>query len=983
MGAASYKYLLDINGDGDLVDITQYVYRASCWRGRDTSSQLTGRSTAGTCTLYVRNRTSYFSKYNPASPLYGKTLPGMLMKIQLSASGGAYETLWQGDLQSITPDPGDHINGASATLRGSGVLSRISECLVTMPMHQGIKTGAAIAEVLDKANFPAGDRTLDAGQSTLSRWWTQDKITAFQAVRDLEENEAGFVHESKDGKIVFEDRAHRAGHTVAKTWTNKLTGGAIRYSQIAMEDCARDVYNIIEATIHTFNISETQIVWSYVDLAGNNGGDPVQLAPGETKKITAQFTPSGQNIAVNEWGMIDYQAYANSDGSGTELTEHISIAQPDKTGATLDLEITNGSGVTAYVTLLRAHGTMVVESDAATVKAIATAKIDRTYPFPGKYLTNDQEAQDFCDHLLAIYKDPHSIITLSLRAHRDADSLTEAQRIEVSDLIHVEADENVGLFLDEDCFVESVQHDIDAVAGTHLVTIMCSEKSLHDWPSSSYPYTPKVIPPPTTGGEGSPHVPDDLWTNAISSGLRLRIGAIADKWNSDVDQAEFRARLVDTGFSAQSVDLRTAVEGGALTHNGTTQWIVTGLSASKFGAIYQIIAGSQGRLYFAFRLHNAAGWSVWTDGNDTPSAVIDHVDTEGATFADAGPPAAWAVQVIPGIAAGTCRVRASRPSTNGNKILFVFFQVKDSTTGLWRNIDANSGVAGSAAVLYDGSAQAHIYDPVNNTITIGAGGAADFGAAVAANGGLLLMDERCGAFDKDHVIWNGFSAAQVSGNKLLGVGVTPISGTPDGNGLYQDVRIKIITPPWMWMAEGYQGAQVGGGMFMRECWRDGGDTETQTFESVDIPYDSTVPFTHLEGRVWFGNSYSFSDAATYSPIPVDVGQPAEPGTVVLPYAATLTIDCNLGNIFFVELTGNATLQPLVNAKYLRPVILVVKQGSGGNHTLTLDESYVMGTDIPTTPLSTDAGATDLFGLMYDAPSGNTWIVAFVRGYSAT
>jgi hypothetical protein len=186
----------------------------------------------------------------------------------------------------------------------------------------------------------------------------------------------------------------------------------------------------------------------------------------------------------------------------------------------------------------------------------------------------------------------------------------------------------------------------------------------------------------------------------------------------------------------------------------------------------------------------------------------------------------------------------------------------------------------------------------------------------------------------------------------------------------------------MWTAEGYQGAQASGGMCLKEFWKDGGDKDTQTFESDDIPYDSGVAFTHLEGRVWFANSYSFSDDGTTSPIPIDPGVPAQPGTVVLPYAASLLIDCNLGNIFFVVLTGNATLQPLVNAKYLRPIILVVQQGGSGGYTLSLDASYQYGTDIPTCPLSTAVGQSDLFGFMQYAAGSATWIVAFIRGYAA-
>ncbi|MBZ5497703.1 MAG: hypothetical protein LAP85_14975 [Acidobacteriia bacterium] len=978
MGLATYKYLLDINGDGNLVDITQYVYRAQ-WRfGRDFSSQLTGRSSAGTCTLSVRNRTSYFSKYNPASPLHGKTLPGMLMRIQMSVNGGQFVIVWQGDLDSITPEPGDHINGATATIRGVGVLSRTSEVQVTIPMHEGITTGDAITHVLDAANFPAGDRLLDTGCSTLSRYWTQEKIAAFQALRDLEENECGFIRETKDGKICFEDRAHRAGHSVVASWDNRISTGNIRYSGISPQDCTRDVYNIIEATIHTFNISEEQVVWCYVDLAANNGGDPIALEPSETKKITAKFTPSGNNIAVNEWGMIDYQAYANADGSGAELTEHVDIVPPDKTGMTMDLEITNNNAVRAYVTLLRAHGTMVVESDGATVKAAAEAKIDRTYPFPGKYLTNVQEAQDFCDHLLAIYKEPRPIVTIVLRAHASETNLVEAQTRDVSDLIHVLADEKVGLYLDGEFFVESISHDVDVVAGTHLMTVECSEESLHEWPNSSYPYEPKVIPPPTTG-PGSPHVPDDLWVNAISNGLGLDMGCAADKWNVDIDGAEFRAQLFGVGFSDKSVDLRTPAEGGALEHNGTDKWVVTGLKANMYGARFFIKAAQQGRLYFTFRLHNSKGWSVWSDGNDTPSVVTDFLDTEDEAVADDGPPADWAVEVIKGIAEGTCRVRASRPNKNSHKILFAFFQIKDSTTGAWRDVSADSGIEGSAKVLYDGSGVSHTLDPVTGELTIDEGGPADYGDGLA--GGLLLMDVRAGQFNEKYCLWNGIGSSQISGNKIPDRFGIRLAADPDEDGKYHDVRLMIVKPPWEWTAEGYQGAQTGLGMYMGEYWRNGGDKATQTFESIDIPFDSAVDFNKLQGRVWFANAYSFSDDDTVSKCPTDPPPGGnDPGVIIIKTETHIVIDCNLGSIFYLLLTADAILDPLKNAKHCRPTILVVQQDAAGGHKLVLDEKYNTGIDIDDVSLSGESESRDYFGFMYNADYDEIDVVAFVRGY---
>ena len=413
----------------------------------------------------------------------------------MQIDSGSEVIMWQGDLKSVVPQAGDHISGAVAVLQGMGVLGRTTEVLVTVPMQEGITTGAAITEVLNAAGFPSGDRSLDTGHSTLSRFWSSENTTAIQALRDLEENECGFIRETADGKICFEDRGHRAGHSVVATWSNI---GSIQYSDISIEDLTQDVYNIIEAQLHTFNVSESALIWTFVDIAGNKGGAAIALAPSEVKKITARFAPSGANIAVNEWGIVDYQAFQNADGSGSDLTANVDCVESNKTGISMDLEFTNNNSSTVYITLLQAHGTMVVEGDAASVKASSSAKIDRTYPFPGKYLTNVAEAQDFCDHLLALYDDVHPVLSLILKAHRNAANLAETQVRTVSDKIHVEANASVGLYLDHDFFVEHVQHDVDPVARTHFMRIDCSDDVSDNWPACEYPYTPKVIPPDET-----------------------------------------------------------------------------------------------------------------------------------------------------------------------------------------------------------------------------------------------------------------------------------------------------------------------------------------------------------------------------------------------------------------------------------------------------------------------------------------------------
>ena len=222
-------------------------------------------------------------------------LPGRRVRITMQIGGGAEVTMWQGYLESVTPTVGAMVKVSTAELLAYGALAHRSlQGQVSVPMHTDIKTGDAITEVLDQTQFPEGERVIDAGQGTMSRWW--DHGSAIQALRDLEETEAGFLRETKDGKIAFEDRAHRlaAPHTVSQA---AFGGGSLMMWNPQQGDSSKGIFNYIEAAVRIFDVSEEIVLWTL-------GGTPPAIAPGATLAIKGQFpNPTGMSgyIAVSEW----------------------------------------------------------------------------------------------------------------------------------------------------------------------------------------------------------------------------------------------------------------------------------------------------------------------------------------------------------------------------------------------------------------------------------------------------------------------------------------------------------------------------------------------------------------------------------------------------------------------------------------------------------------------------------------------------------
>ena len=136
---------------------------------------------------------------------------------------------------------------------------------------------------------------------------------------------------------------------------------------------------------------------------------------------------------------------------------------------------------------------------------------------------------------------------------------------------------------------------------------------------------------------------------------------------------------------------------------------------------------------------------------------------------------------------------------------------------------------------------------------------------------------------------------------------------------------------------------------------------------------------NLQATAFFWTTYSISNAGIYSAN--GVAGDTEDGVVNLNFTSTITIDCKLGDIFYITLTGDATLAPLVNAKHGCPVILVIRQDSVGSHILTYDNKYRIGDDVDDLAISKTPLGHDYFGFIYDATDDRIDAVALVRGYT--
>lgn len=470
--------------DGGTEDVTAFCRGVRYVRGRDYASQLTGRAVAGELVATLLNTDGRFNSFLAAGPMFGNILPGRRVRLR-STVPGPY-TLWYGFLDTILPEP-RHGALDTATLRAIGPLGLLNQREVVVAPSTGVLTGAAIGTVLDDAGWATStnSRTIDAGRTTMNRWWADRKLT-LTALREIEETEGGYIGESPDGKIVWEDRLHRmtSPHTVSQVTLTDAATGSYRYERINQADPLREVYNAFEANVRQFTVGALAVLWTHAET----GASSPTLVPGQTRTFWANF-PNPDSVTdavmVDAWttpvATTDYTANSASDGSGTNLTADIGVVVT-KFAKAMKIELTNNHAtLTAFVTLLQARGTPVTQSDPTRIRQESTASFAkygrRTFTNAAPWIPNSTEAANWAGFNLGIYAEPLPILSVGVLANRSSGQLTQVLTRDISDritLVATSTDTNLGA--NQEFFIETMHHEIDQ-AGIHRARYAVSPAS--------------------------------------------------------------------------------------------------------------------------------------------------------------------------------------------------------------------------------------------------------------------------------------------------------------------------------------------------------------------------------------------------------------------------------------------------------------------------------------------------------------------------
>ena len=446
----------------------------------------------------LNNESGDYSTFNASSALYGNLLPGRKVKLT-GNDGSTTRTLWSGFLDSIEPIPS--AKGANrARLKAIGPLGHLNKFEVSTTMFASKKAGELVGEVLDAAGWDDDDRDLDDGIVEFPRFWCE-RTKTLKALRLIEETETGLLEEDAAGQIVYRDRHARskdARSTASQATYSDASGAALAYSAISQQDSVKFIFNELRAKlqfhsgawilgsaslgIQTELASDPAVLWTLSET----GSRSPSIEAGATATFTAQYPSSGSANtarAVDFWqdltATTDYLANDSADGTGTNRTANITVTET-KRAQSMDIALANGHSSTVYITKLQARGNAVTANDEFEVTASdstsQTTFGKRTYPHPGKFVPDAEEAQNWATFHLAAWKDPVPLLKLTLVGNRSTATLTDIMTREISDLVTVTANNFAGVGINETFFVESLHHSVDAELN-HRATLTLSQAS--------------------------------------------------------------------------------------------------------------------------------------------------------------------------------------------------------------------------------------------------------------------------------------------------------------------------------------------------------------------------------------------------------------------------------------------------------------------------------------------------------------------------
>jgi len=193
-----------------IVDISNQVNRIETNRGR---TALSDQFQTGSLTLRIVDQNGDFNPQNVTSPYYNLLTPMKKVQITATYSSVTYP-IFSGFITSyVTTYPsesGEDVAITTIQAVDAFRLAQVAQISTVTGATAGDLSGTRINQILDQISWPASQRDVDAGLTTLQTDPGTNR-TALQALFTASESEYGAIYVDADNNFVFQDRNVTAG----------------------------------------------------------------------------------------------------------------------------------------------------------------------------------------------------------------------------------------------------------------------------------------------------------------------------------------------------------------------------------------------------------------------------------------------------------------------------------------------------------------------------------------------------------------------------------------------------------------------------------------------------------------------------------------------------------------------------------------------------------------------------------------------------
>jgi len=193
-----------------VVDVSNQVNRIETNRGR---TALSDQFQTGSLTLRITDQNGDFNPQNVSGPYYNLLTP--MKKVQITATYGSVTyPIFSGFITNyVTTYPGESDDTvAITTIQAVDAfrLAQLAQISTVTDATAGQLSGTRINKILDEIDWPASQRDIDAGLTTMQADPGTNR-TALQALTTVATSEYGALYVDANNSFVFQDRLVTTG----------------------------------------------------------------------------------------------------------------------------------------------------------------------------------------------------------------------------------------------------------------------------------------------------------------------------------------------------------------------------------------------------------------------------------------------------------------------------------------------------------------------------------------------------------------------------------------------------------------------------------------------------------------------------------------------------------------------------------------------------------------------------------------------------